>query len=85
MNRGCRGTMVPKYGAPNLYTQLKYFETMFDVSRAKEKIDRINTTAQAKAHNPQVGVFILLLFPIISSSMCVHVRCRVFAGFALYY
>ena len=45
--------MVPRYSAADLYTQLKYIETMFDVARAKDKLDAINTANDKKAQQPR--------------------------------
>lgn len=53
IRRGCRGSMVLKYSAADLYTQLKYFETMFDVNRAKEMVDNINELNVKKARIAQ--------------------------------
>ena len=40
--RGCRGTMRPEYDSPELFTQLKYFSTLFDVPHARKRVHSLN-------------------------------------------
>jgi DNA polymerase alpha subunit A len=35
----CHGRMIQEYDAIRLYTQLKYLESMFDVTRMKNKME----------------------------------------------
>lgn len=37
--RGCQGRLVQEYSSKDLYDQLKYYETLFDVERAQAKVN----------------------------------------------
>jgi DNA polymerase alpha subunit A len=55
---GCRATTTMEYPDSALYTQLKYFESLFDVKRAQKKIreqkERVSSTA-AKTEPPTLS------------------------------
>lgn len=36
--KGCQGRLVQEYSDKALYDQLKFFETLFDVDRARTKV-----------------------------------------------
>lgn len=42
---GCRATVTMEYPDSALYTQLKYFESLFDVERARKKLIELRTRA----------------------------------------
>ena len=37
LSRGCHGRMGMEYSERALHTQLKFYETLFDIKRAREK------------------------------------------------
>ena len=39
LSEGCRGRMNTEYSAEALYTQISYFDHIFDLTKALEKID----------------------------------------------
>ena len=39
----CRGTMRAEYDSPQLFTQLKYFSTLFDVPHARKRLHNLST------------------------------------------
>lgn len=48
LNRGCSGRMKSKYSESQIYTQLKYFDTLFDVEHACEQFENFHERGTKK-------------------------------------
>lgn len=57
---GCSGKMIKEYSARELYMQICYYQALFDIKRATEKLYRLNVRRRA---DPSLGPQILVDVP----------------------
>jgi DNA polymerase alpha subunit A len=53
--QGCRGRMEREYPAAQLYLQLQYYRSLFDIERARESVTQENTRRKAESSRSSAG------------------------------
>jgi hypothetical protein len=54
--RGCHGRLQPEFGEKLLYTQLKYFDVMFDEAEQKQKYEGKAAPVLKESHSQVFGL-----------------------------
>jgi hypothetical protein len=52
---GCKGKLLPVYSHSELYTQLRFLQSLFDVTRARRAVEEENKTRERRSLAERTG------------------------------